>query len=455
MRPFRSQHGNMVVLTTAVAAVIFVPVLILAVFVTLHLVNRERAESVVEAASKVAARDLSRIVLKTDRFGFVALSNYEPGGQRTRSKDDEPLPVVSLHAWQAAITEALDLAKAMHNQTIAELAKADQAELQQAVFDIRAQMEASVMGDPRLSLDRNGQRVDTLHDVERFLAENMPAHVKLVCVKLTVGCPADGTEGIDQQTHLVSSSIFGDVESKQIPSLVKLQCTFRSTDQASAPITATAYSQAFCEPDRTSPGTMNVRFPGRPVLGLLSWNEFMTEDNFNDNQVINFDVVEGDFPIDRDARLKQIESTIDRHATPRAFARHLYYWLLTAHGRLKKESVLAMMTAPFSPYPNQAYTYSISADGGITRYANQGIPGSIAVAADGEFVSMADTRVKSGASVVVLFHDNVENLNGDTAKHGGRPLQGLALDIEVGGTGDSNAHGDMMAVRERTKHRRV
>jgi hypothetical protein len=121
---------------------------------------------------------------------------------------------------------------------------------------------------------------------------------------------------------------------------------------------------------------------------------------------------------------------------------------------VKPAAVVAMMNEPFRPYPNQMYSYQITADGAVARTEVDGASSRIGIAADGEIVSMADTQVKGGANAIIFFRDNVANL-ATLTKHGGQPLQGLALDIEIGGTGDSTARHDVISMRERTAHRRI
>jgi hypothetical protein len=450
----RNKNGNMLALVVATTAIIFVPILALLSGMWLHLIRRERAETVVEAAVKVAALDLSRIVINDQNFGYLSLSNHPATGKRTQSGSGEALPVIALQTWQSTLDQNEKIAKGLQNDTVANLVSTDRVRLQSAVKDFNRQFQLAVEGDPRVDcFDGNGKRVLPLQDVSKFLADNLPSNVELQSTKLSVGYLEDASDVLEPQAHLVSNSKFQDADDRHIPDVVKLECTFMSKDQPGVQIRTVACAQAYCLPDKTVPGGMNVRFSGRPVLGLLTWNEFLSDNSFRDNKVINYDVANGDFPIDPDARLQQKDDDSPER-TSQKFAEHLYSWLRNARMHVRPDAVMAMMNESFRPYPNQIYSYQIAGDGSVTRSEVDGANSRIGIATDGEVVSMVDTRVKGGAFAIIMFRDNVENLDANS-KHGGQPFQGLALDIEIGGTGDSTATHDVASVRARTRNRRV
>lgn len=440
------------VITTTV--LLFLPVLVFSSGIWMHFVRRERAENVVEAAVKVAAIDLSRIVINDPNFGFISLSNYPATGSRTQSGSGEALPVISVQTWRNTLDQNEKLAKALQNETMTSMVRTDRVRLDTAVRDMNREFERAIECDVRMDcFDASGKRVEPLRDVSKFLEDNLPANVELQSSKISIGWLEDGSDMLEPQAHLVSASKFRDADDKHIPTAVKLECTFISKDQPGVRINTVACSQAFCLPDRSEAGTMTVRFSGRPVLGLLTWNEFLSENSFRDNKVVNYDVNDGDFPVDKEARLQQ-QSGESPERTAQKFAEHLYSWLRTARMHVRPDAVLAMMNEPFRPDVNQIYSYQVQSDGSISRIALDGAASRIGITADGEVLSMADTRVKGGAYAVIFFRDNVLNLD-SASKHGGQPFQGLALDIEIGGTGDSTASHDVAAVRERTRHRRV
>jgi hypothetical protein len=204
--------------------------------------------------------------------------------------------------------------------------------------------------------------------------------------------------------------------------------------------------------------------------------------SFQDNKVTVYDVINGDYPYQHDARIypRYLENV---NYTSQQFADNLYCWLRNGHTKPRVDAVIAMMNEPFQSCLNAVYSYEFADNGTITRKVYDGRNFTRAVTADGQFNAVADTRVKSGAYAIVIFRDNVRRLGSAGGKHAGQALAGyplansdggydyeqlatnfakragfpggLALDIEIGGTGDSTARRDVLSMREKTKSRRI
>lgn len=113
--PFRPQRGN---------TLFVMPALLLVGQTCLLLAHRQRAQSTVEAATLLAANDLSWIVINHPHFGWVSLSNHPPVGNATCAPDGEPLPVIGINTLVGTIRHNSVLARQLRNPTLQALAAA-------------------------------------------------------------------------------------------------------------------------------------------------------------------------------------------------------------------------------------------------------------------------------------------------------------------------------------------
>jgi hypothetical protein len=520
----RNKRGNMLCLSVCVIALVFVPVLMLFCRLGLFSVYNGRAQNVVEAAAKVAAIDLSRIVINDPEFGYVSLSNHAPVGKATLAQDGEPLPVTGINTLIGTLRQNALIADELQNDTMQALVDKDLAALENTLKDLGKELTDSLSERHQgKAIDVDGKSVTTFNDVKTFLEENLPHNVQVESVELSLGWLKGGSEtqiqiprpeklaqvrlsevianqyaafkeypvgrksfsfaGLDSQAHLVSSQKFRKADGKHISSILKITCNLIGTDEPRTKFQCVACCQPYTQPDVATHGAMTLRFAGRPVPGLLSWNEFLANGSFRDNRITAFDVVGGDYPFEKESQMQQTHKE-EHTGTAQQFAEHLYYWLRNGHVRPRLDAVLSMINEPFRPYANEVYTYEFADDGSIVRNVMDGNRFTRPVAADGQFAAMADTRVTSGASAIIFFRDNVCNQSTEGSKHAGQPLagyplnnsesgstdhqqlalnfskrsafqHGLALDIEIGGTADRTAKDDVLSMRQRTRSRRI
>lgn len=520
----RNNRGTMYVLILCVSALIFVPLLMLLSRLGPLFVSSGRAQNVVEAAGKIAAMDLSRIVINDPEFGYVSLSSHKPVGTATHALDGEPLPVIGINTLVGSLRFNAIIADELQNETMKSLIDKDLDAMRETIKHLNSVLGDSLKQSGRREkcIDINGVTVDPVEDVREFLSKNLPPNTQLESVQLTLGWQEGGSEtsisipqpaklaqvttrdvqagqyeaftdypvgnrtftfaGLAPQTHLVSTKMFREDDGKHICSIVKIECTLIAQDESQSKIQCVACCQAFTHPDTAALGAMTVRFAGRPVPGLMSWNEFLTASSFRDNKVMTYDITCGDYPFDRRALMKDSQGETET-STARQFAQHLYNWLRNGRVRPRVDAVLSMINDPFQTRPREVYTYEFENDGSISRTISEGQRFTPSVTADGQFVTISDTRTKNGANAIVIFRDNVQRMNTEAGKHGGQPLagyplndalgcidyerisaqfskrstyaDGLALDIEIGGTNDSTAVNDVLSMRQRTRHRRI
>lgn len=530
-KPCRNQLGNTLGLVVCVIAAIVIPVMILLTLVP-GLIYGGRAKNVVEAAGLLAANDLSRIVIDDPDFGYVSLSNYAPLGNGTRARDGQPLPVTGINTLIGTMRQNAIIAEELRNESMQALVDEDMDNLDGTISNLGDKLEDALSDRTRggKCFDMHGKPVKPVENVEAFLRKNLPPNVELQSVTLSLGWLDGGSEstiavpqpakrfahvppaeeqdgkyraftnypvgkrefsfaGLDSRAHLVSADNFREDDGKHICSIVKIECTLKLKDNgngggesSNAPFVCVACCQPYSQPDAAMRGAMTVRFSGRPVPGLLSWRDFLTRRYFRDQRITTYDVVGGDYPFDKNARM-ETSSTDDSDSSAQEFAEHLYYWLRNGRNRARVDAVLAMIDEPFRYTANEVYAYEFADDGGIKRSVIDGTRFARSVTADGQVAIMSDTSLQNGASAIIFFRDNVKSLGSDDSQHGGQPLagyplhavegfidyrelsadfarrgehrDGLALDIEIGGTGDSTANADVTSMRTRTRSRKI
>jgi hypothetical protein len=471
----RNQSGSTLIIIILTVAFILLPLLMVLSEMGLYAVDRSRIQSIVEAASLLAANDVSRIVINDPHFGYVGLSSYPPIGKGICAADGEPLPVTGINTLVGTIRQNTIVARELGNDTMYTLAGADSSCLKTTIKELNAELSDSLAGGTKTKwTDIQGATVDPVKDATAFLRANLPGNIQLESVQLSNGWLAGGSTttinlpqperlaqvkagethkggysaftnipvgdrsftfaGLGSASSIVSTTKFRPADANHICSIVKLDCTFilRSLSNPNAPLNAlsrlqyVACCQPFSMPDAGPAGVMTVRFSGEPVRGMQSWSDFLTG-NFRDNQVITYDVANGDYPVDKEARMRQSQAD-SQPGTNQMFAEHLYDWLRNGHLRPRVDAVLAMMNEPFRPGPVGTYAYEFAKDGSISRRFIEKDPFPVGVTSDAQLQTVVDTSLQSGFSPVIVFRNNVKHLGTvDGGKHAGQPLAGNPL----------------------------
>jgi hypothetical protein len=467
----RRQDGNMLVLVVVTIAIIVVPLLILISQSGLFMTDYQRIQNTVQAAGLLAANDISRIVVSDPIFGYVSLSNFPPIGKGTLASDGEPLPVTGINTIVGTLRQNALVAKELGNQTMLELVDKDRLALQSTVKHLNRSLADALADKKREKYrDINGEQIDPNSAVLRFLAAHLPPGTRLESMTLTNGwLTNDGTTtvsipqpvryaqvksdhvrgsfykpfvdvpvgklsfsfgGIGTSSAIVQSSKFNEVDSTHICSVVKLDCAVARKDPCQPKETHVrfiVYCQPYSLPDIGPAGVMTVRFSSPPAPGLLSWANLLNENNFRDRQVNTYDAIGGDYPTDKAAHMRQIQ-TAWKAGSAQEFSEHLYYWLRNGHLLPRIDAVLAMVNDPFQFGPNAAYVYEFARDGSISRRILPRYPFAVGILSEAQVSAVVDTSITNGMSPVIIFRNNIKHLGADSGgKHGGQPLAGDPL----------------------------
>lgn len=476
----RSSNGNILFMITAVLCFVVLPLFMVCSQVFFFFIERSRTQSVVEAASLIAANDVSRIIVNDPDFGFVALSNYPPVGVATCAADGEPLPVTGINTLVATVRQNTIVAKELENPTIDRLAENDHHSLQRTVDTLNSTLSRSLSGNGYSEYtDIHGRKVDPVRDVQAFLKKNLPANVHLKYVRLSNGWLRGGTDtataapqparlaqvredqlkggeyqafidmpvssrnfhfaGLGRSSSLVSPSEFCASDRKHINSIVRLDCLVSVDNVCKFPlpfgldalsdVQCAACAQPFTLPDIGPKGVMTLRFTGGPVPGLQSWSDFLNAGNFRDTKVTNYDISGGDYPLDSQARMIQLAGgSNDSPGAAELFAENLFYWLRNGHARPRVDAVLAMVNEPFRGDPDEVYAYEFTPDGRISRRILTRDPFPVGVTADAQNSTVIDTSIQGGINPVIVFRNDVKRIGvASGGKHAGQPLPGYPL----------------------------
>jgi len=472
----RRKSGNLFIVIALIVCFVVMPLLMVVGQFGLYSVDRSRIQNTVEAAGLLAANDLSKIVINDPYFGYVSLSNYAPIGKGTCAPDGEPLPVAGINTLIGTLRQNTLLASALDNETINSLAETDRRYLAVTINDLNKTLKNAVGEARRQRLDDiNGDKVDTVSDVKSFLANHLPPNVRVESVRLTTGWLKDGGSttidaprdirlgqikptdiqigkykpfidlpvegrsfnfaGVGSASALVSPSKFREDDGRHICSIVKIDCVLLLNNKTFMPFGSDALSKiqcvACCEPysqEESGAGpVMTVRCSGSSVPSLQSFQDCLNPGNFHDSMVATYDVAAGDYPLDRQARLRRLRPE-EPPTTAQQFAEHIYYWLRSGHTRPRLDAVLTMLSENHNFIPGNIYVFEFAKYGTINQRVLAKDPFPVGVTADCQYSTIADTRVSGDYAPVIIIRDNVVHLGTTTGgKHAGQPFPGDPL----------------------------
>lgn len=140
----RRERGSMIALIVA-----FTFIIILLLFFALSYVRllgtQSEQRTAIEAAAIAAARDCTRIVINTDEWGFVSLSDYAPNGTATIAADGYPLPVRSINTIIGTARLDLIIADKLGQPIMEDLAKKDLDNAKSAKDQLVAALNAAIV----------------------------------------------------------------------------------------------------------------------------------------------------------------------------------------------------------------------------------------------------------------------------------------------------------------------
>lgn len=470
----RNAKGNVLVMTTVVVCLVFVPAFMLVSQFGLFFVERDKAANATDGACLLAANGISRIVINDPHFGYVSLSNYPPTGAGTLAVDGEPLPVISINTLLGTIRQNMIVAKELNNKAMEDLAEIDRQYAFATITELNKAIANALDGDTSYA-DAEGDMINIKKEVESYLASNLPSNVKLQSVSLSCGwlSDADGSSAIKipepkQLAQIPESSIRGDeykpfinipynnkdfhfaglgpaskvvtatkfkgADKDHINSIVRLAIVVKRTDSIKSSleihpeVAYTSCCQPYSRKDAGPKGVLTLRFSGEHVGPLSSWKDLLADNTFSDNKVTTFKSFYGDYPLDSTARMYATVSGTAAN-TSKQFGEHFYYWLRNGNMKPKLSSVLSMVSESFNGLgmgqKDEIYTYEFASDGKISRRVLNNDPFPVGTTAHLQEQVIADTNIQGGINPVIIFRNNVRYLGTKYGgNHAGQPLPG-------------------------------
>lgn len=154
----RKRSGNVMVLVAAITVGIIIAVILFALDYNQFLGASHQHLTAVESAGLAAVQDLSRIVIRDNNYGFIALTDYPPIGKKTLAGDGRPLPVTSVNTIVGTARLDLIIANRIASPTMVKLAEmeADNANasarlLTECLKNALAQSEAGPTGTAEIA----------------------------------------------------------------------------------------------------------------------------------------------------------------------------------------------------------------------------------------------------------------------------------------------------------------
>lgn len=203
----RQQRGNMIALVGAICGGLLLALLLFALAYTRLLGGNQEQKTAIEAASLAAAKDLGRIVMKDNHFGWVSLSDYGPTGKMTQAPDGNFQPVYSINTILATIRLDMILGDQVSAvcgnptsmSTWKYLADQDFNAAMNSKNNLTALLQSSLLpgGNPDAK-DLQGNKVEPYQSAETAYKQNDIRQSNSAYVngslKLTLGCLDGGSE---------------------------------------------------------------------------------------------------------------------------------------------------------------------------------------------------------------------------------------------------------------------
>jgi hypothetical protein len=161
----RKEHGNMLVLTTAITIGLVMALLFFALNYARLLNSNNEQRTCIENVALRAAERLGRIVINDQKFGFISLSNYAPTGAYTNAGDNYYLPVHSINDILATNRLCMIIAQKLNDSGLMAIAESDYADAIRAKQRLVQELQDAILETPQgTHKDINGNVVNVYQD---------------------------------------------------------------------------------------------------------------------------------------------------------------------------------------------------------------------------------------------------------------------------------------------------
>ncbi len=475
----RENTGSILVLAMVILAFLILPIAIILNKQCFAMMRHSRYQNSMEAASLLAAQQISKIIINDPHFGFISLTNQPPIGKATLAADGEPCPVRSINNVLATIRLDTIIAHKLTNDNLCALANNDYEEAQRALGQFQVSLNSAVdPGNPAIFTDMDGKEIKVHNDAFNLLEKNLclansgraveirnfrislgwlkqggmtnipvPEPEELADLnsewqqnkkyKACIDIPAVGKSFIfapvAEAPSLSDETMFQASDSMHFCSVVKTEADIeelaecKSTDHINAErrwihISACAVP---AESRQVGPGgALLVFFPCGLIDELRSLNDLLHLPDGNEQPAQFYKAESGDLPIDANSSIA--EATLapwgqQNITSSRVVAAGLYSWLRTAGLKPRIDSTLRALSEEFAnTLKSSNLLYEFDPDGNVNISSLPAMPLPASVLSDEQL--FVETR---GENYSISCYNNVYSvgtING--GKHAGLPLAG-------------------------------
>ncbi len=394
----RRSNGSMIALIVAFCFIIIL-LLFFALSYTRLLGTQSEQRTAIEAAAIAAARDCSRIVINTDEWGYVSLSDYAPTGTATKAADGYPLPVRSINTIIGTARLDLIIADKLGQPIMEDLAKKDMDNAKSVKDQLVAALSAAILPGGT-GTDKDGNTITPYAAAEAAYQQNqvrMSGASTYVAgsMQLSLGSILNGNitrVPIPQptaQAPVAASAkvgnfyksyinipykgvdfVFGGIGDSirivdhnqwratipglpyQIPTIIRAEANENISDVHSPSgytIKAVACAQpATVHDPLPAPGALSISFPDGPVPEIKTPKDLYVAAKMNagDSNITQLSAKVGDYPIDAGSSMAPMPWPIDGSVGPRKSSEvwrvGLFDWIRRAGTKANISSVINM-----------------------------------------------------------------------------------------------------------------
>lgn len=406
MRRPRKPNGNMLAIIGAFLAGVALILLAFGHNLVRLFGGQQGQQTAIQSAALAAANDLSRIVISTDEFGYVSLSDDAPVGTYTEAGDKFYLPVRSVNTIVATARLDYIIGQKLNDPIIQAMAKADFDAMKNNVLPQLKTALKNALNEGGSAKDINGNDVKPFDDAVQAFKQNLKRQgsgadcnyvegsMLLSLGDLTQGIPTNtpvpkpaseapltaaqqqndcymsdtaltingipfALGAVGQSVRLVDQTKWTDDNglSFQVPAVVKAEAdqSITNSQKANMIVHAIAAAQPASVYDpRPAPGALSVSFPDGPIgaytsLETLRANGPNQKVTGKGNAGTLLTPNDGDYPTDPTVAMVTMPWMLSGTPTfTEVWASAYYDWLRRGGTKVNIADVVAKWQAPWT-----------------------------------------------------------------------------------------------------------
>lgn len=464
----RASKGSVliVILLTAISMVLC---LYFAVDLGVGITGARQSHSAIEAAALAAAQELSGVVIKDPYFGYIGLSDRPPTAKYLSGADGEPCPVTSINTLVASARLQLQVALALENDLLQDMATQDLKQAQRAARDLEKHLGEALSKNSKTTYqDYNGREVKPYAVADAVFRQTLQAKDEIGKgsekqeLLLELGyCPGTGTTitplpkaiqakktaepsknyplggqefyfaAVGPQASLVCARNFAKPDGKHISSLVrattKRQISSLARQDLSMDFKQTACAQPGASSEAATAGSLLIDLPEGKISNFHTLLDLIANTPGTASPLPVLSPEQGDYP-DENASLIQ-EARQASMSARELFCVGLHDWLRTAGARIDPDSIINAVKNEklFDPQTNSGKRFTrfdLGKDGKVYLTRSAENPFNSTKVNEKQLYCFSSNAFKTGqGECTLVFTDQVHRL-GPTqgGRHAGMPV---------------------------------